>query len=67
MAEKPIISDGEIILAGGVKLRYDNLESQYEEVTDIDSVMEKNWGRVYRLALIKKGKEGSVSYKFTVI
>ena len=65
LTEKPQITGNEIMLAGGVKLEFSDMDTQFEEITELDSVMKTHWNRLYRLALIKTDKNGEIIYKFT--
>lgn len=62
LCDSPDITDGCAVLSNGVRLEYDGLCGEYEEVCDTDEVMKKNWGRIFRLKLKTKGKSGKISY-----
>ena len=64
LTEPPVIADGCVKLPGGMELIHDLPSVSYEEVENLDRVMLKNWGHVYRMKLRTHGKNGTISYVF---
>ena len=64
LTEPPVIADGCVKLPGGMELIHDLPSASYEEVENLDSVMLKHWGHVYRMKLRTHGKNGTISYAF---
>ncbi len=60
----PGINNSFIELSEGVKLGFENLNAECEEITNMDDVVKSHWDKVYKLSLITTQKRGTIKYYF---
>lgn len=65
--QEPEITEGKVILNGGVVLYYDDMEASFQEVQNLDEEMRKYWKKIFRLKFSSKGKSGVVKYRFKTV
>ena len=64
LPSEPKIQKDYIELSEGVKLCFEDLMAEYEEITDIDNVVKSQWDKIYKLSLITTKKKGEIKYCF---
>ena len=62
LAEDVKVESDRIILPHNMELCYANMDASIDAVSNSDKIMEKNWGKIYRLKLRTSGKCGDIHY-----
>ena len=62
LAEDVTVESDRIILPHNMELCYTNMDASIDAVSNSDKIMEKNWGKIYRLKLRTSGKCGDIHY-----
>lgn len=64
LPQKPEIGESCVLLAEGVRLCFEDMKAEWEEITDMDDVVRAQWDKVYKLSLVTVRKSGEIKYSF---